>query len=255
MKTTKPVGHTSRERVLYHALELRRLPLPVQLIPPQYRNVKRVYRVGFQAGYRGWRLEYYFRFSAGNAGRREALDAGYCAGGTVLARLLQTKLCSMGRQPSSLSWPSPGADWPNGSGLTRGSGASELTEMDFRRAPLPNYRVPRKCLETPFEASFEVGFEAGYRGWGLQLNSYRRSDFREAWKEGFDAGDAAFKDRLVQWTRSGQYASGFKSGHLTTPMTSARKLSEPDTWNVGYREGRAFAGAAGRQHERHNCSA
>jgi hypothetical protein len=246
MKTTKPTGRTSRELVLYHALELRRLPLPIHLIPRQHKSVKGVYLVGFQAGYRGWRAEYYFRFSAGNATRQEALDSGYCAGETVLARLLRTKLCSMGKQPNSLIWPSPGADWPGGLGLTRKSVADDLTALDLRRAPLPNYRLPRMRAATQLETSFERGFEAGYRGWVPQLNNYRRSDFREAWKEGFDAGDAAFKDRLVQQTRSAEYASGFQSGYVTRPVMTARKQSEPATWNVGNQQGRSLARAACR---------
>jgi hypothetical protein len=239
MNIAKSANQTSSERILCAALELRASPLPVHHPPSRYAKFGRIYLVGFRAGFRGWQLEQYFRFSTGRSDRREALDAGYFAGQAVLVNLVKTKLCS--KAGGSLNWPITGADWPNFEAPASLSYSARLTEMDLRRAPLPNARTPRKYVETQLEASFDIGFEAGYRGWQRQLNGYRRSDYRNAWDAGHDAGDAALQERLDEKTRSAEYACGFRSGYLATRRANRSKEREGGIWNTAYQEGRRLS--------------
>lgn len=240
VKTTKSADRRVSTTIFSAALDLRRMPLPTLEVPHKQRMFKWIYRVGIEAGYRGWQLEQYFRFTGGRPERREALDAGFHAGESALVRRLQRQLRSQGIPPTTLLWRLPGSEWPNPAARAKAGTGLLDREKDWRRAPLPNPPSLEKYFCSPLQYAYDNGFEAGYRGWAQRLNVYQRSDFRQAWSEGYDAGEVALRKRLTEAADSADYGSGFRSGFTGKCREAVRPGCQTDAWRVGYRDGRRF---------------
>jgi hypothetical protein len=229
MTKTIHSNHCGSASVLLE-LDLRRSPLPSCTTPAKYRRLRKLYLRGFEAGWRGWPLEEYFRLTSGRPHRREALDAGYHAG-VALLWLFERKNRAAGIQSGDIS------------------GTDSLRKMKLRSGQLPNSWPPRQYLdecgtiETAIGAAYGSGFEAGYRGWS-HLPSYRSSNCWEMWQIGFAAGEIALTKRVAEQRSSGEYAAGFQSGRTNRPLaTGSKRAARSVIWRTGYEAGRRFAPA------------
>ena len=123
---------------------------------------------------------------------------------------------------------------------------SLLKELDVRRDRLPWIDRPLRYAGRSTAVAYDSAFENGYRGWP-KLNPYNRSDCKEAWTAGYDAGEAAAQERLTRTGHSVAFVNAFHAGFQALPkrnpyhsraQSSFEGQSEvANTWRAGYHAG------------------